>query len=163
MNRKWNQFLSKRFREADKNDTFDLLNIQKHLKTRYGISTKKEYFFLFNKSTSELVRIKEYVTEHEAYKFKVRCPDLYVYNSKGKLVCVIELDGKVHDVKTERTLKRNSDYMYAEIPMIVINQQDLLEEQKSKIICWKDKLHQGLVREDILRLVFVKGFIYHKL
>ena len=81
---------------------------------------KREWYVGFDKETGTVRRITESVTHSEVNSFKWRNPDLlYIHKRRGLII--IEIDGSIHDKKTNKTSKRNEQYVAGHIKLIVIN------------------------------------------
>ncbi|MGB0976968.1 MAG: hypothetical protein ACPGSG_08290 [Prolixibacteraceae bacterium] len=91
---------------------------------------KREWYVGFDKEYGYVTRITEQVGKKESRRFEWRNPDLLCIDRKYGLV-IIELDGAVHDRKTERTEKRNRLFRRAGIKLIVINIANAKENGKT--------------------------------
>ena len=106
---------------------------------------KREWYVGFDKETGTVRAITESVRYSERGRFKWRNPDLlYLHKLRGLII--IEIDGSIHDKKTDKTARRNKQYESGHIKLIVINLANLkagsrtLEEE----IDWTiSKLLQG--------------------
>ena len=57
---------------------------------------------------------------------KIRNPDLILIDKKtNKLILVIEIDGGIHDKKFFDTEKRNEEYFFAGVPLLIISKLDI--------------------------------------
>lgn len=126
LSKKWNQWLNKKWRLDDKKDIDDLIPIAQWIYKKYSyanVTVRREWFFLFDRETYKLVRIQETVTEGEAKYFQVRCPDLAIFDKKGRLLFIVEIDGDVHRRKLSKTWDRNADYEFAQVRLIVLSKE----------------------------------------
>lgn len=127
---KWNQWRNQYFQKEGKQDTEDLIKIASWLKEKYGdkIIVRREWYLRFSRYDYKLVDILEFVTREQCYdkNLQVRWPDIMVLDRQnGKLLFVIELDGWIHNVKLGKTWKRNADYEFAGIKLIIIDEETL--------------------------------------
>ena len=131
--RRWSQWLNKKLKKYGKTDEVQLHKIVDRLKTVHNIPAeliKKDFFLLLDKQDYHVIDIVPFVTiQQMALKPLVRRPDIIILDkeTKKKPVLIIELDGSVHHTPSglKRTFKRNGDYSYARIPLIVIDDDDL--------------------------------------
>ena len=105
---------------------------------------KREWYVGFDKETGTVRRITESVAYSEVNRFKWRNPDLlYIHKRRGLIV--IEIDGSIHDKKTDKTSRRNKQYVAGHIKLIVINLTNVRATNRTleEAIDWKmEKLLQ---------------------
>ena len=108
---------------------------------------KREWYVGFDRETGAVRRITESVDRSEVDNFKWRNPDL-LYIDKFRGLIIIEIDGSVHDKKTDKTSKRNEQYVAEHIKLIVINLKDIRSANRTleqDLDCKMTKLLQGAV------------------
>lgn len=105
---------------AGKSDEEELIDLGQHLREAFDtIKVQREWYIVWAPDGSFL-RVQEQLP----VGCKFRHPDIMVFeklegNRIGKLLCCIEVDGAVHDVKILETDKRNAEYAKAKIPLLV--------------------------------------------
>ena len=106
---------------AYKNDTQDLVNLGQFLREAFNVRVEREWFIFYRDDT--FVGVSSTVPDTCTYSIKT--PDLMLFEG-SKLICCVELDGKVHDtVAFGDTLDRNELYKTLGIPLVVINKGTL--------------------------------------
>lgn len=81
---------------------------------------KREWYVGFDKRDGQIRRIIESVNRSEINDFKWKNPDLlFIHKTRGLII--IEVDGSIHDKKTEATSRRNRCYEQAHVKFICLN------------------------------------------
>jgi hypothetical protein len=110
--------------QRGQSDTAQLIKIAKYIKDRWHLQFKREWYVGFDRETGGVRRIVESVNRSEASSFKWRNPDLlHIHKSVGLII--IEIDGSIHDKKTDETERRNKQYVEGYCKLIVINLKDI--------------------------------------
>ena len=109
-----------RTKQKGQSDTAQLIKLRNFIKQRFDMDFKRNWYVGFDKEYGYVTRIVDKVTKKQRKQFEWREPDLLRVDRKYGLI-IIELDGSVHDHKTERTEKRNKLFRGAGIKLIVIN------------------------------------------
>jgi len=113
---------------------------------------RREWFVGFDKETGTVRRIAESVAYSEVNSFKWRNPDL-LYLSKSRGLIVIEIDGSIHDKKTDKTSRRNEQYVAGHIKLIVINLANVRATNRTleEVIDWKMEklLREGYIGTEL--------------
>lgn len=124
-----------------------LINTKRYLYKRWHLNFKREWYVGFDRETGAVRRITESVDRSEVDNFKWRNPDLlHIHKLTGLII--IEIDGSVHDKNTDKTSRRNEQYVSAGIKLIVINLKDIRSANKTleQDLDWKiQKLLHGAV------------------
>jgi len=109
-----------------KNDTDDLVELGQFLRDAFGKNLRVEREWCIFYENLKLLGTGKNMPEGRMYKFKT--PDLMLFNNKtNKLICCIELDGKVHDtVAFGDTLDRNELYKELGIPLLVVSKSTMI-------------------------------------
>lgn len=121
-----NQMRNRMISQYPKTDREKLAGLERFIHKEYPEwEVFLEPYFLFSKGEDEFIHAwPNYVTEEQiAGNYNINHPDLYLINDQK--VLVMELDGPIHDIKTEKTDKRNKRYELNNIPYIVINESEL--------------------------------------
>ena len=130
--------------QKGQSDTSQLISIVNYIRKRWHLQFKREWYVGFDKRTGQVRRIVESVTRSERADYWWRNPDLlYIHRFSGLII--IEIDGSIHDKKTEATRKRNQQYDNGHIKLIVVNLANLKSTGKTveEEIDWKmEKLLQ---------------------
>ena len=138
-----------------KSDDNQLLALTAYLHDTHKIKKeliKKDWFILFDVSDYSIISVADHVSKDQATKHPrplVRHPDIIVFDEKRKIRYVVELDGSSHYryrphlknkwQKKHDVGKRNDDYKYANIPLIVIDIVELKQQTKYNWFTWLDK------------------------
>ncbi len=141
-----------------KSDDGQLLIIIAYLRDTYGIPLeriKKDWFILFDSADYSILSVSENVSREQASqepKPLFRHPDIIVFDENKKIKYVIELDGKSHYwyrphlknkwQKKKDVAKRNADYHFACIPLVVIDILDLQYLEKSWFVHLDEELER---------------------
>jgi len=129
-NSKKNKAKSKKHNQAQrkfsyKNDTDDLVALGQFLRDAFGknLRVEREWFVFYE--NEKLVGTGK--TVPVGCRYRIKTPDLMLFNDiTGKLICCVELDGKVHDtVAFGDTLDRNELYEKLGIPLIVLSKSTM--------------------------------------
>ena len=124
MTNKGNQIRSKMINSYPKTDYQKLAGLEIHIHHKYPeISVKVEPFILFSKGEDEYIKWGYTLSKDEVENYDVHPPDMLLFRGDGKIA--FELDGAIHDIKTEKTDKRNKRYDLNRIPYIMINEAEL--------------------------------------
>lgn len=113
-------------RYAYKNDTTKLVKIAQYIRKKFpNVKVQREWYVCLDPE-GKFLRVQD----SKPIDCYFRNPDILIFellpgNKQGKLLCVIEIDGSVHDFKVSRTELRNEQYAIAKIPLIVMNEADL--------------------------------------
>ncbi len=107
-----------------KTDREKLIGLRDYIWKNYKSSgVVVEPFMVFSKGEDEFQYFAEWLSNEEVTKFNTfPCDLLLIINGKR---LVFELDGPIHDIKTEKTDKRNKRYELNNLPYIVINESEL--------------------------------------
>ena len=128
MNNSGNQIRNKKILENPKTDRQKLVGIRTMIESKYPtISVTLEPFMLFTKGEDEYQGWHNDLREDQVKEFLVHPPDLvlrFSYKHQSREI-FFELDGEIHDIKTEKTLKRNRRYELNSLEYFVINEADL--------------------------------------
>jgi len=105
-------------------DVQKLAGLERFIHQEYPeVETVMQPYLLFTKGEDKYVGLHDSLSNPQVEKFNVcHCDMILIVHS---LVKVFELDGPIHDIKTEKTDKRNKRYELNNIPYIVINETDL--------------------------------------
>jgi len=124
MNNSGNQIKAKMIQSYPKTDFQKLAGLETFIHHQYpDISVKVEPFMLFSKGEDEYIKWGYTLSQDEVERYLVHPPDMLLFRGDCKIA--FELDGKIHDIKTEKTDKRNRRYELNRIKYIVINEADL--------------------------------------
>ena len=128
MNNSNNQIRNKKILENPKTDRQKLVGIRAMIQSKYpAISVTLEPFMLFSKGEDEYLTTFTFLNEQQVRKFTVHPPDLvlrFSYKHQSRQI-FFELDGEIHNIKTEKTDKRNRRYELNNLEYFVINEADL--------------------------------------
>lgn len=132
-------------KQNGQSDTEQLIQIASYLRKKYKVKVKREPYLVFDINTDMLIkgpvdnisqsdlRIELEEIGEGLVDFKViaypKNPDLLWIDKYG--MWIIEVDGAVHDRKTEKTRKRNELFISNHIKLIVVNLADLKEMKKN--------------------------------
>lgn len=125
MSAKNNQIQNKMIRLFPKTDGQKLAGLEKFIHSKYPfIAVHVEPHMMFTKGEDELVSWETTLTREQVEKYNTHPPDM-ILEVGDEDILIFELDGPIHDKKTEKTDKRNKLYELNDIPYIVINETDL--------------------------------------
>ena len=140
MNNSNNQMKAKMIQSHAITDTEKIAGMERYINTRYPKWTVYPQAWLtFTKGEDEYQYCSRTLTQEEVEEYSTSHPDLYIIKDNGSIL-IIELDGPIHDIKTEKTSKRNKRYELNRIPYIVISESDLkhdLDIPKSRSLTQK--------------------------
>lgn len=111
-----------RTKQTGQNDLEKLVRLKKHLKKRWHMDFVREWYIGFKNEKVGCILDKVYKGMGKRYVW--RNPDLLCIHPKFGLI-IIELDGKIHDINSEKTSKRNQLYRNSGIHLIVLNEADI--------------------------------------
>ena len=127
-------------KQEGQSDTAQLIAIKRHLKDKHKILAKREPYLLFK--NGKLLSVLDHVKRSQVHEsIEIKNPDLLWINKYG--MWILEVDGKVHHRKYEKTLKRNNLFITNKINLIVIK---LYEMDKNQNI-------YKYIDEEILRII----------
>ena len=112
-----------RTKQNGANDTQDLIELASLIKDKYKMDFKREWYVGFHQE-GYLCRIVSDVGVKESRRFRWKNPDLLCVDRDYGTI-IIELDGRIHDVKVAKTDERNSLFRGAGIKLIVLNIADI--------------------------------------
>lgn len=111
-------------KQEGQSDTAQLIAIKRHLKDKHKILAKREPYLLFK--NGKLLSVLDHVKRSQVHEsIEIKNPDLLWINKYG--MWILEVDGAVHDRKTEKTRKRNELFISNHIKLIVVNISDIKE------------------------------------
>lgn len=134
MNSRWNQWVNKHLQTTyGKTDTEELITIinllrQAFPKNRYH----RDWFLMFDRLTGRYFKHAESVTYQEATTYKILRPDILV--TRPGMMKIFEIDGPIHDKKTEITAKKIETYENAGLNFTIANKADLKSQNKDLIV-----------------------------
>ncbi len=130
--------------QRGQSDISQLISIATYIRKRWHMNFKREWYVGFDKRDGQVRRIVESVVRSERSDYWWRNPDLlFIHRFSGLII--IEIDGSIHDKKTEATSRRNRQYEQGHIKTIVINLTNLKSTSKTleETLDWKmEKLLQ---------------------
>lgn len=116
--------------QRGQSDTAQLIRIANYIRKRWHLNFKREWYVGFDNRTGQVRRIVESVIRSERGNYRWRNPDLlYIHRLSGLII--IEIDGSIHDKKTEATTRRNGQYEQGHIKTIIINLANLKSTRKT--------------------------------
>lgn len=121
---KGNQIRNKMISQYPKTDREKLAGLEMfihHYKPQFGVLL--EPYIAFTKGEDGIRFISSSLSSDAVKEFNVAHPDIVLTSPRG--IIIFELDGPIHDIKTEKTDKRNKRYELNNIPYIVINETNL--------------------------------------
>jgi hypothetical protein len=127
MNASGNQIRARMIAEFPKTDREKLAGLETFVHQHYPDKIQKvvlEPFILFTKGEDECYGWRERLTRSEVERFLVHPCDILLI-TYGNEDIFFELDGGIHDIKTEKTSSRNRRYELNDMKYIVINEADL--------------------------------------
>lgn len=139
MNAKTYRFLKRTARIPYKYDYFQIQLISSHLQEKHSILPEKIkldwYLVLYPDST--ILGIYQKIDYRSfAKKFIVHSPDVMICNNNNGLpILIVELDGIIHhesNKKRNKTKRRNRNYDLANIPLIIIESDDVTSDDSWK-------------------------------
>ena len=118
------QIKNKMIRSHPKTDREKLAGLERFIHKEYpDLTVLLEWYLLFVKGEDKFENLYAEITKEMTQTFTISNPDLVLVTTDEMVV--VELDGGIHDVKTEKTNSRNKRYELNHIPYIVINEADL--------------------------------------
>jgi hypothetical protein len=116
-------------RQYPKSDREKLEGLKKHfIRKNNDVYAELEPFLLFtNDGEDKYYGWTKQVTEYTAQQYRIRTCDMLIFTAHNTII-FFELDGGIHDIKTEKTAQRNRRYELNNIPYIVINESELKEK-----------------------------------
>ncbi len=128
MNNSGNQIRNKKILENPKTDRQKLVGIRAMIQSKHPtISVTLEPFMLFSKGEDEYQGWHNDLYQEQVEKYIVHPPDIvlrFSYKHQSREI-FFELDGEIHNIKTEKTGKRNKRYELNSLEYFVINEADL--------------------------------------
>ncbi len=123
-----NQIRNKMISQYPTTDREKLVGLRKFIRKHYSQYTVVlEPFMMFSKGEDEYMAWSDRIHYHN--NNTIVHPDIILLPNIRwpipKPDMIIELDGPIHDMKTEKTDKRNKRYELNNIPYIVINESEL--------------------------------------
>jgi hypothetical protein len=124
----WNQFVNKKIQtEYGKTDDEELINVINILRSKFPkLRYRRDWFIMFDRLTGAYMKHAEVVTYNDAHLYKFLRPDIIV--EKPGAFCLIEIDGPIHDKKTQVTINKVEVYENAGIRYKIANKADLKQE-----------------------------------
>ena len=124
MNNSGNQIRNYKIKQYPKTDREKLAGIERYIHEKYpNDAVILEGFIMFTKGEDEYAGIRKDLTLEDAERYNVHPFDVGIIHNGSLLL--FELDGPIHDIKTEKTISRNKKYKLNNIPYIVINETEL--------------------------------------
>jgi len=124
MTNKNTQIKNKMIRSHPTTDKAKLAGLEIFIHKEYPkIVVMLERFVLFTKGEDQYHIIQGFLTKQDVIGYNINNPDMILIIRNN--ILIFELDGKIHDIKTEKTAKRNKRYELNNIPYIVINEEEL--------------------------------------
>jgi len=111
-----------------KNDDVDLVEVGQFLRDTFKYRVEREWYIVLDKMSGKYMGFTRTVPDSiMTFKTeKVRNPDLILIDKDTyKLKLIIEIDGGIHDKKFFGTEKRNEEYFFAGLPLLVINKSEI--------------------------------------
>lgn len=131
MNHKYTQIKGKIIRSHGLNDTQKLADLERYIhQTHPRLSVIMQPYLLFTKGEDEYAGMKMTLTESLTKEYTPIPPDMVLHQHNDHRVIIFELDGKIHDIKTVKTEKRNNLYKINGFKTIIINEENLKETLK---------------------------------
>jgi len=123
------QIRNKMIKQYPKTDREKLAGLERHIHEKHPIYlVAMEPYLIFTKGEDKFIKLSSELNEWTVQHRHVHHCDLFLIHSTNSRQLVIELDGSIHDIKTEKTDKRNARYELNNIPYIVINESELKEK-----------------------------------
>lgn len=126
-----NQIRNKMINAQPKTDRQKLAGIRTMIMEKYPqMSVTLEPFMLFSKGEDEYQGWHNDLREDQVKEFKIHPPDIVLrfdYLKKNREI-FFELDGPIHDIKTEKTYKRNMLYEVNDLDYFVLSESALKYE-----------------------------------
>ena len=131
MIRKHNQVRNSKIRQYAKSDDGKLAALERALHSEFPkLEILKEPYLLFrNNGEDTFVDCMTGVPRGMESMFKIQHPDMVIFKSPRDFV-ILELDGSIHDTKTEKTEKRNQVYETNKFEYVVVNEANLKDSLK---------------------------------
>ena len=128
MNNSNNQIKNKKILENPKTDRQKLIGIRSMIWRKHpALSITLEPFMLFSKGEDEYLGWHNDLRKDQVEEFLVHPPDIvlrFSYKHQSREI-FFELDGEIHNIKTEKTGQRNKRYELNNLEYFVINEADL--------------------------------------
>jgi hypothetical protein len=106
-------------------DDEKIAGLERHIHRKYPTwKTYPQHYLLFTKGEDEFLGYNDIVTEKHVNKYKIHHPDMFIIKGIDDIL-IIELDGKIHNIKTKKTQERCDIYSLNNLPYIRINEEDL--------------------------------------
>lgn len=119
MSRGTGSFISRANKKRDgQSDTEQLISIKQHLKKKHKIKAMREPYLIFDLEDNLIKISNEIYSKEASHTYNIKNPDLLWIDKYG--LWVIEVDGKVHLRKSEKTEKRNKLFIKNRINLIVV-------------------------------------------
>lgn len=119
----------------DKPDSDIIFKIKQYLRKEYLIDFARIKTDCIIKFTSQRYKLLKSAGRmaHRRPSGLIHTPDIAIIDEHGRLVAVIEQDGRIHDTKkhAKRDEARNLHYINAGIPLIVLNSSIIRTEGTS--------------------------------
>ena len=119
-----------RTKQRGQSDTTLLIRLQNYIRKRWHLDFKREWYVGFDKETGRIQRVLESVSKRLVEEFQWKNPDLLCFTKRNGLV-IIEVDGKIHDIRVAQTEARNQLYQNAGIKYIVLSLSDIKFRKKT--------------------------------
>jgi len=124
LNNSGNQIRNKKIREYPKTDREKLARLEILMHKEFPeITVMIEPFMLFTKGEEAYRGFRSTLDQETVEKYLVHPPDLLLLKKNTPIA--FELDGRIHDMKTQKTYERNERYKRNNITFFVINEADL--------------------------------------
>jgi len=108
-----------------------VIQVQSYLIKKYNVIPKREWFITLDHEDKFSAKPHEFISEvQKMRRDSYRCPDLVFYDKE--VLFIVEIDGFVHYIKSEKTNKRNQIYLNNKCNFIAIDTYDI--DGKGKII-----------------------------
>lgn len=141
MSNKNNQIRNKMIASYPKTDRQKLAGLEKYIHKKYPDAfVVLEPFVKFTKGEDECIGVSKTITGDTFKKYNIRTCDLFLIINNRHIF--VELDGPIHDIKTEKTEQRNKRYELNDMAYIVINEAEL------KLKLGVTKLTQQMINDE---------------
>ena len=144
--KKFNQWKNKKISSYGETDKDDRGMVIAMLEGEFDIKPCDNWFMLFhNNRVVDHIGYPPKLTRRSCSVFDiVHRPDIsWKMNDE---YYIVEIDGKIHNIKVSDTLKRNKHYDDADINYIVINKEDCKVEGKDWLIELRKELNKVLLK-----------------
>jgi len=148
-----NQIKAKMIRSHPKTDRQKLVGLRKFLRLEFPWCViELEHYMMFTKGEDKFVGWADSLTEEEVKTYTTHPPDAVIMFPDSELI-ILELDGPIHDIKVEKTNKRNKRCDLNDLMYVVVNERDL----KFKLgIAKSALLPQDAINKEFLRKIKIK-------